>query len=74
MHMVYQEEAIKTDILYSHLLMRTGCSLADLTYTSVAILIQKHHPYTGNLNSETSVDSKNALLMVCLVNVSLEEL
>ncbi len=26
------------------------------------ILIQKRHPYTGNLNSETSGDSKNAFL------------
>jgi len=27
-----------------------------------SILIQKRHPYLGNLNSETSGDSKNALL------------
>ncbi len=27
-----------------------------------SILIQKRHPYTGNLNSETSGDSKNACL------------
>jgi len=27
-----------------------------------SILIQKRHPYTGNLNSETSGDSKNAFL------------
>ena len=26
------------------------------------ILIQKRHPYTGNLNSETSGDSKNGFL------------
>ncbi len=25
-------------------------------------LVQKRHPYTGNLNSETPGDSKNALL------------
>ena len=28
----------------------------------MSILIQKRHPYTGNLNSETSGDSKNAFL------------
>lgn len=55
--------------------MRTACSLADLTYTSVAVLVEKHHPYSGNLNSKTSVDRKNALLkQACLVTVSLEEL
>ena len=27
-----------------------------------SILIQKRHPYTGNLNSETPGDSKNAFL------------
>ncbi len=27
-----------------------------------SILIQKRHPYTGNLNSETLGDSKNAFL------------
>ena len=27
-----------------------------------SIFIQKHHPYTGNLNSETLGDSKNAFL------------
>ncbi len=26
------------------------------------VAIQKRHPYTGNLNSETSGDSKNAFL------------
>ena len=28
----------------------------------ISVLIQKHHPYTGNLNSETLGDSKNAFL------------
>ena len=26
------------------------------------VLIQKHHPYTRNLNSETSGDSRNVFL------------
>jgi len=40
-------------------------SLLDQVLFSIAktsILIQKRHPYTGNLNSETLVDSKNAFL------------
>jgi len=28
----------------------------------MSILIQKRHPYTGNLNSDPSGDSKNVLL------------
>ena len=33
-----------------------------LFHPKTSILIQKRHPYAGNLNSETSGDSKNALL------------
>jgi len=34
----------------------------DLLNPETSILIQKCHQYTGNLNSETSGDSKNAFL------------
>ena len=30
--------------------------------TSIAVVIQEHHLYTGNLNSETPGDSKNGFL------------
>ena len=30
--------------------------------SETSVSIQKRHPYTGNLNSETSGDSKNAFL------------
>jgi len=33
-----------------------------LLHPETSISIQKRHPYTGNLNSETSGDSKNAFL------------
>ena len=35
---------------------------AALFDPKTSILIQKRHPYTENLNSETSGDSKNAFL------------
>ena len=38
------------------------CSLSALFSLKASILIHKCHPYTGNLNSETPGDSKNAFL------------
>ncbi len=35
---------------------------AALLNPATSTLIQKRHPYTGNLNSETSGDSKNTFL------------
>ena len=39
----------------------SGC-MRFSTFPEKCILIQKRHPYTGNLNSETSGDSKNTFL------------
>ncbi len=41
---------------------------------SIQIPIQKRHPYTGNLNSETSEDSENAFLHCGDVSGSCEHL
>ena len=37
------------------------CQLTGHLNPNPFVLIQKHHPYTGNINSETSRDSKNAI-------------
>ncbi len=47
--MVYEGERIKTDILYTHLLMHTGCSLENLTYTFVAHTGMSGHYITYGL-------------------------
>ncbi len=42
------------------MLFSSPASPGALFNPEASILIQKHHPYNGNLNSETPVDSKNA--------------
>ncbi len=39
-----------------------GLSQTTLFNPEMSSLVQKRHPYTGNLNRETSEDSKNAFL------------
>ncbi len=53
-------------ILYETALLESGFQVSGgtpaLFNPETSILIQKRHPYTGNLNSETPGDSKNAFL------------
>ncbi len=44
------------------MLCSVKCCTTALFNPETSILIQKRHPYTGNLNSETSGDSKNTFL------------
>ncbi len=44
------------------LILKHVVSSVALFNPETSILIQKRHPYTVNLNSETSGDSKNAFL------------
>ena len=45
-----------------HCTSQLGDNIAALLNPETSILLQKRHPYTGNLNRETSGDSKNAFL------------
>jgi len=55
----------------------TAKSLSALFNPKTSILIQKRHPYTGNLNSETLGDSKHDheadLLVLILVRNSVKQ-
>ena len=40
--------------------LQAAAGITALSYCETSISTQKHHPYTGNLDSETSGDNKNA--------------
>ena len=59
MQLVFQGHNVRTDCVLSG---TYGANTAFLD-PDTSILIQKRHPYTGNLNRETSGDSKNVFLL-----------